>query len=55
MTERKVGKLTEIDLEMQQREKLLESFSLLQTYDDREMIIAQCEKLVSKQTRQNDE
>ena len=35
---------TEIDLEFEQRERLLDAFSLIETYDGREAIIRACEK-----------
>ena len=38
---------TEIALEMEQRKRLLDMFSLVETYDGRESVIAFCEALVS--------
>lgn len=35
---------TEIDLESEQRARLLKAFSMVETYDEREAIIRACEK-----------
>ena len=35
---------TEIDLEFEQRSRLLDAFSMIETYDKREAIIRACEK-----------
>ncbi len=40
---------TEIDLEMDQRERLMALFSLVETFDDREAVIAFCETQVNSQ------
>lgn len=47
MTDPDETRPTEIDLEMAQRERLMELFSLVETYDGRESVIAFCETLVS--------
>ena len=40
---------TEIDLEMNQRDKLMELFSLVETFDDRASVIAFCQSVVEAQ------
>ena len=40
---------TEIDLEMAQRNKLMELFSLVETFDDCASVIAFCESVVEAQ------
>lgn len=40
---------TEIDLEMAQRDKLMELFSRVETCDDRASVIAFCENVVKAQ------
>jgi len=35
---------TELDLESEQRVRLFEAFSMIETYDEREAIIRACEK-----------
>ena len=40
---------TEIDLEMEQRQRLMALFSLVETFDGREAVIAFCETLVNSQ------
>lgn len=40
---------SEIELEMLQRERLMELFSCVETFDGRESVIAFCEGLVSAQ------
>jgi len=37
---------TEIALELEQRQRLLDMFSLVETYDGRESVIALCDALV---------
>ena len=37
---------TEVDLEIAQRERLMDLFSLVKTYDGRESVIAFCEKII---------
>ena len=44
-------RLDEIDLELLQQSRLLDAFSQLETYDVRESVIAQCEKLIALQKR----
>ena len=39
-------RLTEIELELEQRKRLLDMFSLVETYDDREVVIAFVENIV---------
>lgn len=41
---------TEIELEMKQRQRLMALFSLVETFDDREAVIAFCEGLVTGQS-----
>jgi len=41
---------TEIELEMSQRKRLLEVFSLIETYNGRESVIAFCEVLIKAQS-----
>ena len=43
--------LNEEELELLQQSRLLNAFSQLETYDMREGIIKQCEKLIAQQTR----
>ena len=43
------NRLTEIELELKQRERLMDVFSLVETYDGREAVIAFCEGLVTGQ------
>ena len=40
---------TEIDLEIEQRDKLMELFSLVETFDERASVIAFCERVVKAQ------
>lgn len=42
---------TEIDLEMNQRERLMDMFSLVETYDGREAVIMFCQKLIESQRK----
>ena len=44
-------RLDEIDLELLQQSRLLDAFSQLDTYDARESVITQCEKLIERQKR----
>lgn len=44
-------RLNEEDLELLQQSRLLDVFSQLETYDLRESVIRQCEKLIAQQTR----
>ena len=39
-----IQRKTELDLESEQRTRLLEAFSMIETYDERETIILACEK-----------
>ena len=39
-----IQRKTELDLEAEQRTRLLEAFSMIETYDGREAIIRACEK-----------
>ena len=43
-------KLTEIDAELRQRERLLEMFHRIETYDARESVISFCEKLMQQKS-----
>ncbi len=40
---------TEIDLEMKQRQRLMDMFSLVERFDGREAVIAFCEKQIKSQ------
>ena len=40
-------KPTEIELELQQRKRLMDVFMLIETFDDREAVIAFCENIIS--------
>ncbi len=40
---------TEIDLEMNQRARLMELFNFVETFDGREAVIAFCEKQIKSQ------
>jgi len=42
---------TEIDLEMDQRARLMELFSFVETYDGRESVIGFCEKVIESQRK----
>jgi len=48
MTEPKKEQLTEVGLELRQRERLLEMFHRVETYDARESVIIFCEKLTQQ-------
>lgn len=50
MTDPDKNRLTEIDLEMQQRQRLMALFSLVETFDGREAVITFCEGLVTGQS-----
>ena len=39
-----IQRKTELDLEAEQRTRLLDAFSMIETYDEREAIIRACEK-----------
>ena len=47
MTEPDKDRLTEVELELEQRKRLMDVFMLVQTYDNREAVIAFCENIVS--------
>ena len=47
MTEPDKDKLTEVELELEQRKRLMDVFMLVETFDDREAVIAFCENIVS--------
>ena len=47
MTEPDKDRLTEVELELEQRKRLMDVFMLVQTYDNREAVIAFCENTVS--------
>ncbi|WP_154813660.1 hypothetical protein [Hellea balneolensis] len=40
-----IQRKTELDLESEQRVRLLEAFSMIETYDGREAIIRACKKI----------
>ena len=46
MTEPDKDRLTEVELELEQRKRLMDVFELVQTYDDREAVIAFCKNVV---------
>ncbi len=45
-----IQRKTEITLELEQRERLLETFLMIETYDGREEIIRTCEKYAKLET-----
>ena len=47
MTEPDKDRLTEVELELEQRKRLMDVFELVETFDDREAVIAFCENIVS--------
>ena len=51
MTDPDADRSTEIDLEMDQRARLMELFSFLETFDGRESVIGFCEKLIEAQRK----
>ena len=50
MTEPDKDRLTEVELELEQRKRLMDVFMLVQTYDNREAVIAFCENIVSRES-----
>ena len=46
MTDPDADRPTEIDLEMAQRARLMELFSLVDTFDERASVIAFCERVI---------
>lgn len=52
MAEPDKDRSTEIDLEMEQRQRLMDAFSFVETFDGRESVISFCEKLI--ETQRND-
>ena len=40
-------RLTEVELELRQGERLMEAFRLVKTYDQREAVIAFCEEIIA--------
>ena len=50
MTEPDKDKLTEVELELEQRKRLMDVFELVETFDDREAVIAFCENIVSRES-----
>ncbi len=42
---------TEIDLEMNQRARLMQLFSFVERFDDRQAVISFCEKLIEAQRK----
>ena len=47
MTEPDKDRSTEVELELEQRKRLMDAFMVVQTYDNREAVIAFCENIVS--------
>ena len=47
MTEPDKDRLTEVELELEQRKRLMDAFMVVQSYDNREAVIAFCENIVS--------
>ena len=47
MTEPDKDRSTEVELELEQRKRLMDVFELVETFDDREAVIAFCENIVS--------
>jgi len=50
MTEPDKDRLTEVELELEQRKRLMDVFMVVQTYDNREAVIAFCENIVSRES-----
>ena len=50
MTEPDKDRLTEVELELEQRKRLMDAFMVVQTYDNREAVIAFCENIVSRES-----
>ena len=50
MTEPDKDRLTEVELELEQRKRLMDVFMLVQTYDNREAVIAFCENIVCRES-----
>ena len=50
MTEPDKDRLTEVELELEQRKRLMDVFMVIQTYDNREAVIAFCENIVSRES-----
>jgi hypothetical protein len=51
MTDPDANRPTEIDLEMDQRARLMALFSLVETFDGREAVIGFCEKVIESQRK----
>ena len=51
MTDPDKNRLTEIDLEMKQRQRLMDVFSFVETFDGRESVITFCENIVRAQRK----
>ena len=50
MAEPDKDRLTEVELELEQRKRLMDAFMVVQTYDNREAVIAFCENIVSRES-----
>ena len=50
MTEPDKDRSTEVELELEQRKRLMDAFMVVQTYDNREAVIAFCENIVSRES-----
>ena len=51
MADHNADRPTEIDLEMDQRARLMELFSFVERFDDRQAVISFCEKLIETQRK----
>ena len=51
MTDPDANRPTEIDLEMDQRARLMQLFSFVERFDDRQAVITFCEKLIEAQRK----
>ena len=51
MADPDTDKPTEIDLEIDQRARLMALFSLVETFDGREAVITFCEKVIESQRK----
>ena len=51
MTDPDRARPTEIELEFEQRERLMDVFSMVETFDDREAVIAFCEDIMRAQRK----
>ena len=50
MTEPDKDRLTEVELELEQRKRLMDAFMVVQSYDNLVAVIAFCENIVSRES-----